>query len=405
LLFFIFPILFVLWALGGETFWGGFMGRRVAICAVAQIENEPDIWYLRFQGMVWKCLRDLLERTGVTFDLEKGIRNIVTCSDDVFDARTISNNALTDVVGAHYRGEEKIAQDGVNGLGYALACIRSGHDDLDLLAGHCKESQSESRRMCTNLAFDPFYCRPLGLDFVNVNALQARAYLAQSGITEDHLAQIVVRSREKAAKNPYARKNKKVSFEEVKTSPLLSDPIRELHYYPVTDWAVALLLAAEERAGEFTDKPVWITGFGNCLDTYFPGDRDLTSNFALKRAAARAYRMAGIGDPRKEIPLAEINDVAAHQLPLWAEGLGFAEEGGGGRWLDRGGPDQCRVNLSGGMLNGNPIMLGGLARAVEVVLQLRGEAGERQVDGVPRGLAHGTTGPAGQHQTVVILER
>ena len=381
------------------------MGRRVAICALAQIENEPDIWYLRFQGMVWKCIREILERTGVGFDMETGIRNIITCSDDVFDARTISNNALTDVVGAHYRGEEKMAQDGINGLGYALACILSGHDDLVLLAGHCKESQSESRRMGTNLAFDPFYCRPLGLDFVNVNALQAREYLAKSDVTEDHLAQIVVRSREMAEKNPYARKNKKVSADEVKVSPMLADPIRELHYYPVTDWAVAMLLAGEERAREFTDKPVWITGFGNCLDTYFPGDRDLTSNFALKRAAARAYRMAGIGDPRTEIPLVEINDSAAHQLPLWAEGLGLADEGRGGAWLDSGGLDRHRVNLSGGMLNGNPMMLGGLARAAEVVLQLRGEAGERQVPGIRRGLAHGTTGAAGQHQAVLILER
>ena len=119
------------------------MGRRVAICALAQIENEPDIWYLRFQGMVWKCIREILERTGVGFDMEPGIRNIITCSDDVFDARTISNNALTDVVGAHYRGEEKMAQDGINGLGYALACILSGHDDLVLLAGKAGIEPSE----------------------------------------------------------------------------------------------------------------------------------------------------------------------------------------------------------------------------------------------------------------------
>ena len=63
------------------------------------------------------------------------------------------------------------------------------------------------------------------------------------------------------------------------------------------------------------------------------------------------------------------------------------------------------VNLSGGMLNGNPIMLGGVARAVEGYLQLRGEAGDRQVDGAKRALAHGTTGGACQHQTVLILEK
>jgi len=380
------------------------MGRRVAICAVAQIRNEPDIWYKRFQGMLLECLEPILEKTGVTFDMDKGIRNIVTCSDDVFDARTISDNGMTDVVGAHYRGEEKIAQDGLNGLGYAMACILSGHDDVVLFMGHCKESQSESKRTCTNLAYDPFFLRPLGLDFLNVNALQARAYMAKSGVTDAHLADIVVRSRKNAARNPFARPNPMVSREEVMASPFLADPIRELHAWPVTDWAVGMLLCCEERAREFTDRPVWITGFGNCMDRYFVGDRDLASNFSLKQAAARAYAMAGIRDPKKEIDVFEFNDACAHQLPMIAEGVGIAEEGQGGKWLEAGGPDRYNVNLSGGMLNGNPIMLGGVARAVEAYLQLRGEAGERQVKGARRALAHGTTGGAGQHQTVLILE-
>jgi acetyl-CoA C-acetyltransferase len=388
-----------------SDFEGGAMPRRVAICALAQIKNEPDIWYKRFQGMVFDCVEQVLKQTGVTFDLKKGVRNVVTCSDDVFDARTISDNAITDVVGAHYRGEEKIAQDGINGLGYAMACILSGHDEVVLLAGHCKESQSESRRMCTNLAFDPFYCRPLGMDFTNVNALQARAYMAKSGIQEEHLARIVVRSRKNGARNPYARENRMVTETEVMKSPMLADPVRELHHYPVTDWAVAFLLSNEERAREFTDKPVWITGFGNCMDTYFPGDKDLTSNFALTKAAEKAYRMSGVKDPRKEVHLFELNDAMAYQLPMWAEGIGLCEEGKGRRWIDEGWMDKHQVNLSGGMLNGNPVMLGGLARAAEAVIQLRREAGSRQADGVRRALAHGTTGTAGQHQAVVILEK
>lgn len=381
------------------------MGRRVAVCAVAQIKNEPDIWYQRFQGMLLDCFESIIEQTGVTFDMEKGIRDVITCSDDVFDARTISDNGMQDVVGAHYRGEEKIAQDGINGLGYAMACILSGHDDVVLYMGHCKESQSESRYMCTNLAYDPFYCRPLGLDFLNAAALQAREYMGKSGITEEHLAKIVVRSRENAAKNPFGRENKKVSAKDVMKSPMLSDPIRELHYYPVTDWAVGMLLCCEERVSEFTDNPVWITGFGSSMDSYFMGDRDLTSNFALKKATERAYRMAGIKDPRSEFDLVELNDAAAYQLPMWAEGIGLVDAGGGGKWIDDGGMDANNVNLSGGMLNGNPIMLGGLARAVEAIIQLRGEAGKRQVKGAKKALAHGTTGGAGQHHAVAILEK
>ncbi len=381
------------------------MSRRVAVCATAQIKNEPDIWYQRFQGMLFDCFESIVSQTGVTFDMEKGIRNVVTCSDDVFDARTISDNGLTDVVGAHFRGEEKTAQDGINGIGYAMASILSGHDDIILLIGHCKESQPESRHMCTNLAFDPFYCRPLGLDFLNASAFQARAYMEKSGITEEHLARVVVRSRQMAAKNPYARKNKMVTEQEVMKSPMLSDPIRELHAYPLTDWAAGMLLCCEERAHEFTDNPVFVTGFGSCMDSYFLGDRDLTDNFALKKAASRAYQMAGVQNPKDAFDMVELNDSYAYQLPMWAEGAGLVEEGEGRRWIENGGMEANHVNTSGGMLNGNPVMLGGLARALEAVHQLRGEAGDRQVEGAKKALAHGTTGPAGQHHAVLILEK
>lgn len=381
------------------------MNKRVAVCAVAQIKNEPDIWYQRFQGMLFDCFESIIDQTGVTFDLEKGIRNVVTCSDDVFDARTISDNGMTDVVGAHYRGEEKMAQDGINGLGYGMSCILSGHDDLILLLGHCKESQAESRQMCTNLAFDPFYCRPLGLDYVNAGALQARAYMQKSGITDEHLARIVVRARQNGANNKFARDNDAVTEDDVMNSPMLCDPVRELHQYPVTDWSVGMLLCCEERAYEFTDKPVWLTGFGSSMDSYFLGDRDLTSNVALKQAAERAYRMAGVQQPAEAFDVVELNDACAYQLPIWAEGIGLVEDGQGGRWLESGGMDDQNVNLSGGMLNGNPLMLGGLARALECILQLRGEAEGRQVDDAGRALAHGTTGAAGQHHAVIILEK
>ena len=381
------------------------MARRVGICAVAQTTYERDKWYERFQGMALEVLESLLEQTGLDFSEDKGINTTISVSDDVFDARTISDNGMTDVVGAHYRGEEKTAQDGINALGYGMACILSGHDDLILVLGHCKESQPESRRMCANLAFDPFYCRPLGLDFLNAGAMQARAYMQKSGLTEEHLAKVVVRSRENGAKNRFARDNGPVTEKDVMESPMVSDPLRELHQYPVTDWSVGMLLCCEERAHEFTDKPVWLTGFGSTMDSYFLGDRDLASSFALKKAAARAYKMAGVKHPADDFDVAELNDAYAYQLPMWAEGMGLAEEGKGGQWIDAGGMEKQHVNLSGGMLNGNPVMLGGLARTLECVLQLRGEAEGRQVEGAAKAVAHGTTGAAGQHHAVITLEK
>jgi acetyl-CoA C-acetyltransferase len=115
--------------------------------------------------------------------------------------------------------------------------------------------------------------------------------------------------------------------------------------------------------------------------------------------------MADVKNPSEEFDVVELNDEYAHQLPLWAEGLGLVEEGKAGQWLDSNGMEDQNVNLSGGMLNGNPMMLGGLARTVECVLQLRAEAEDRQVEGANKALAHSTTGAAGQHQGVVILEK
>ncbi len=379
------------------------MTKRVAICAVAQTKFGTDKWDVRVQGMVWEVVHSVLEQTGLAFG-DGGIQAAVTVSDDVFDARTISNSAITDVVGAHYQSEEKVAADGAQGVYYAVATVLSGHHDVVLLAGHCKESQPASRNVVTHLAFDPFYTRPVGLDYLAAAAFQAQAYMDRSGVTETQLADLVVRSRQWAARNPVAQSTDPITRDEVLASPMLADPIREAFMYPVSDGAVAMILASEERAAQITDKPVWVTGLGNCHDSFFLGERDLAGNFALTRAAERAYAMAGVDDPGTAFDLVEIADQYAHQLPQYAEGVGLCGTGDGGRWLDDGGPDARNVNRSGGMLAGNPLMLGGMARVAETVTQLRGEAGDRQVPDARRALAHGATGPAGQLQTVVVLE-
>lgn len=381
------------------------MDKRVAICAVAETTFQLNKWEQRFQNMALEVLESLCRQTGVDFSEEKGIDMTISCSDDIFDARTISNNGLTDVLGGHFRCEEKIAQEGIQALYYGLAAIRSGHADVVLLLGHCKESQGRSRNMVTHLAFDPFYTRPVGLDFCVSAGLQAQAYCYRSGITDQHMAKIVVRAREMAAKNPNLPDSRMVTMEEVMASDFLADPIRELHAYPVSDGAVGMILAAEHRAQEFTDTPVWITGVGNSMDSFFLGDRDLASNSALKAAASRAYKRAGIKDPKSAFDIVELCDQYAYQLPMWMEGLGLIQEKEGARWVDERGWDKGNVNLSGGMLGGNPLMLGGFVRAAEAALQLKGEAGSRQVKNARTALAHGVMGPAGQFHSVVTLER
>lgn len=370
---------------------------RVAICAVAQSKYVRDRWQDRFQGMCWEVVEAVVRRTGL--DLSGDDIAVVSNSDDFFDCRTISDNAITDVVGAHYKGEEKVAQDGAQAVYYGYASVASGHSDVALVVGHSKESQVGDRNLITHAAFDPFYTRPVGLDYLSAAALQAQAFMRRFDITNAELAELVSQQRTKAALNPLANETTPITAAQAGTSPMLADPIRDAFVYPPSDGAVAMILASEKRARQLNYEPVWITGLGSCIDSFFLGDRDLSESVSLQRAAERAYRMAGIDHAADAFHVCEISDPYAHQLPMWAWQLGLTEDPK--RWLKQ---DLARINASGGTLAGTPQVISGLARTAEAALQLWGEAGSHQIAGASRALAHGTTGPAGQHHAVIVLE-
>jgi acetyl-CoA C-acetyltransferase len=169
---------------------------------------------------------------------------------------------------------------------------------------------------------------------------------------------------------------------------------------------VAVFLASEKRAKQLTKRPIWLKGFGSCMDTFSIGDKDLLSG-VLRDAARMAYKRADISDPQKEIDLAEICEPYAYQELLWCEQLGLCNEGEGGKLIDSGRTQidgDLPVNASGGVLANNPYISRGLQRFAEAVLQLKGQAGERQVEKkVKTALAHSTTGFAGHCHAVAIL--
>lgn len=382
------------------------MSDRVAIVAMAQTRFERKKGTQRFQEMVWEVVKQVRAETGLDFHQPGHIDSAVTCSDDFFDSRTISDGPMGDLVGAHLGPEEKVSQDALQAIFYGWVGILSGHYDVTLVVAHGKESQAASRNLIGHAAFDPLFSRGVGLDYLTAAALQARAYLHHFAVPAEQTAAAVARDRKHAALNPKAQEQRPVTVKEVLASKPVCDPLRELDIYPVSDGAVAMILAREGRARELTKKPIWIQAGGNCYDSYFLGDRNLADSFSLRQAAARAYKMAGIKNPRKELNLAEISAQYSYQELLWLECLGLAENGKAGKWITAGGTNfdgEFPVNTSGGALAGNPLLVSGMARAAECFLQLRGEAGKRQVKGAKRALAHGTTGPAGQHHCVMIF--
>lgn len=384
------------------------MLRKVAIVSARQTKYEENKKDERFQEMCYPLVKECLAETGLDFVPGRGIDFGITCSDDFFDQRTISDGPMGDLVGTgRWGGEEKVASDGALAVMYAAAGIASGHYDIVIVLAHAKESQVDSRNIVTFHAFEPFYMRFLGMDYTQALGLQAESYMSKWGIDEKQLAKVAVRALKNGKKNPYAQRTGDFSVDDVMKSKVVVSPIKELDLYPISDGAVCMILAEEKKARALTDKPVWITGYGNCYDSYFLGDRNLWESMSLSKSANRAYRLAGITKPKEELDLAEISVQATYQEPMWYEALGLAEPGKGMELFESGETDtngKLPVNPSGGQLCGNPLLLSGIVRSTECFLQLRGEAKGRQVKGAKRALAHGVVGPAGQFHTVLIFE-
>ncbi len=380
--------------------------EKVAIVAVAQtkyVESRRDVLEVE---LAYEPVKQILEEKGLSFRNDD-IDSAVIAGQDWWDGRSISEGPIQDIVGGHLGSNAKVTDDSAHAVWYAFANLLTGREDLILVLAYTKESQTIAHPI-TNAAFDPIYHRMLGIDYESAAALQARRYMHQYDITAEQCAKVAVKNLGNGKNNPYAFRGLGVTVEEVLESEILCDPIRRLEAKPVCDGACAMLLAREERAKKLTDKPVWIKGIGTAYDAHYLGERELAHCNALTAASKRAYEMAGITSPLDRIDVAEISEEYAYQELLWYEGLGFCEQGQGGRLMDSGFTQmdgRLPVNASGGLLSGNPTIVAGMARIAEAVLQLREEAEGRQVRGAGTALAHGVTGPCGQLHCVTVLQR
>lgn len=380
------------------------MAERIAVVGARQSRYQAENKSQHVTELVYEVVNGLLTDLGIT---PQAVDTIVSCSQDFIDGRTISNRTIPEVEGAYLKSEAKLAGDGTMAVFFGAMRILSGQYRTCLVLAHAKMSEG-APQVIANAQFDPFYHRALGLDELNVGALQARRYLHRYKLSESLLASAAAKALCHAKKNPLAFRGRELTPAEVMASPVLASPIRELMAFAPADGCAALLLAHESVAAGFTDRPVWLAGAGQAVDAYYLGDRDLSEVKALQTAAKRAYQMAGIKDPRKEVDLVELTDFYSYQELMWMEGLNLCARGKAGEMLTSGRTardGELPVNPSGGVLGGNPLCVAGLARVIECFLQIRGAAGERQVPKPIRtALAQGCYGPAGQSQCVLVLK-
>jgi acetyl-CoA C-acetyltransferase len=333
------------------------------------------------------------------------VDNIITVSNDFWDGRTISSMGVMDAAGSWGKDISTVEGDGTFGTIYGMMRILSGSFDTTLVITHMKGSEGVMN-LITNAMFDPIYQRSLGIDATSSAALQARLYMKMSGATEEDFARVSVKNHKNAKNNPLAQLPMDITVADVMKSRKIAEPLKLLDCSPISDGAAAVVLTNEKGAKRFKKSPVWVKGVAHCSDSYTLGYRDLSRSPALAAASAKAYKAAGIKDPLKELDVAEIYDAYSYMEPMWYEGLGLVKEGGGKDLVRSGATEMdgaLPVNPSGGVLSAHPVLVAGMARLIEAVLQVRGEAEKRQVKGAKLALAHGINGPCGQAHCVFIV--
>jgi len=374
---------------------------NIAVVGVAQTPYERCKKEKTYHDLVYEVTTTAMKDAGYGLD---DIDNVIIVSNDFLDGRTISCMAVGEAAGAYDKNISTVEGDGTFGAFYGAMRVLGGFKTT-LVVSHSKGSEG-NMKIITNAMFDPIYQRLLGLEAISSSAIQANAYMERFGASEEQFASVSVKNHQNAGNNPYAQLPMDITVEDVMNSRKISDPLKLLDCSPISDGAAAVIIASEEMAGKARTKPVWIKGMAHCAEDYLLGDRDLTDPKALRDASKRAYEMAGVANPIDDIDVVELYDAFSYMEPLWLEGMGFCDPGTGPAMAEKGitaMEGKLPVNPSGGVLSAHPVLVAGLARIIEAVLQIRGEAEARQVEGAKTAMAHGINGPCGQSHCVWIL--
>ncbi|MEW6490868.1 MAG: thiolase family protein [Thermodesulfobacteriota bacterium] len=230
--------------------------------------------------------------------------------------------------------------------------------------------------------------------FMDMYAFLAQGYMRKYGLTQEHFGKLSVKAHRNGAMNPHAQYQKEVTLEEVLHSGDVVYPLTRMMCAPIGDGAAAAVLCAKPQAARYTTKPVWVAAsvVGSGKIVFDTGDS------VTRRIAPKAYEMAGIGPG--EVDVIEVHDASTPSEIIFLIELGIVPAGEAAKWIDEGRLEvggKKPSNPSGGLTcKGHPVGATGCGMIYEVVKQLRGEAGKRQVAGPPRvGMTHNGGGILG----------
>ena len=363
--------------------------ERVAVIGVGQTKHQATRGDVSMAGLLREATDRALVDASLTWADIDAI--VVGKAPDFFEGVMMPELYLADALAATGKPLFRVHTAGSVGGSTAIVAaqlVQAGIHKRVLTVAFEKQSESEAMwALSLPIPFQP----PMHAGAGGYFAPHIRSYMWRAK-APDHIGILVaLKDRRNALKNPYAHlQEADISFESIEQSTMLWDPVRYAETCPSSDGACAIVLAAEDAlAGE--RPPAWIHGTGMRSEPTMSADRDPVLPRGGSECAADVYRQAGITNPRQEIDAAEIYVPFSWFEPMWMENLLFAERGDGWKMVEEGATQldgDLPVNMSGGVLSSNPIGASGMLRFGEAAMQVRGQAGEHQVDGVRRALGH-----------------
>lgn len=375
--------------------------RDVAIIGVG-ITKFGELWDLSFRQMIIEAGARALEDANID-----GKQIDAMYIGNMSAGQFICQEHIASLIADHAglvpipatRVEAACASGGL-ALRQAVISVASGVHDYVVAAGIEKmtDVMSEQATGALATAADQEWEVNAGATFPGLYALMARRHMYEFGTTEEQMAMVAVKNHNNACMNPCAQYHTKITVESVLRSPPVALPLKLLDCSPITDGAACVIVAPAEKARKMDRVPVLVIGTGQASDTISLHSRQsLTGLRATTEAARMAYRMAGIGP--EDIDVAEVHDCFTIAEIMAIEDLGFCKKGEGGKLTEEGQTEiggKIPINTSGGLKGkGHPVGATGIAQVVEIVHQLRGDAGKRQVKGAEIGLTHNVGGTGG----------
>ena len=369
--------------------------QLAAVVGIGQTNHTATRGDVSIAGLVREAAMRALEDAQMTWDDIDAV--VVGKAPDFFEGVMMPELYLADALGAVGKPLLRVHTAGSVGGSTAIVAaslVQAGIHERVLTVAFEKQSESEAMwALSLPMPFSP----PLVAGAGGFFAPHIRAYMHRSGAPPHIGCLVALKDRQNALKNPYAHLHEHdVTFEKIEESIMLWDPIRYSETCPSSDGAAALVIS-NEAGGDANGNAAWILGTAMRSEPTMFAGRDAVNPLAGQQCADDVFAQAGIKDRRAEIDVVEMYVPFSWYEPMWLENLGFAAQGEGWKLTEDGVTamdGDLPVNASGGVLSTNPIGASGMLRFAESAMQVRGQAGDHQVDGARVALGHAYGGAA-----------